>query len=146
MSDLLGNFQDRFSQVAPQMFLVDIMYLLNYDLSYDTVAPHPFLPNRFLRSLIGTRLTLHQSENKSQSQTSPVYKGSLMRVQYPKLCNMAITTSLNVFTASKTSNFYILFTETYNIGPSKNKHWFHSYYHSYYIFIHTVNPEIFARI
>ena len=38
-------------------------------------------------------------------------KGSLMKVHYPKLYNMAhLLLSLNVFTASKGSNNYILFT------------------------------------
>ena len=38
-------------------------------------------------------------------------KGSLMKVHYPKLYNMAHLFSLNVFTASKGSNNYILFTD-----------------------------------
>ena len=36
-------------------------------------------------------------------------KGSLTKVHYPKLYNMAHLLSLNVFTASKGSNNYILF-------------------------------------
>ena len=36
-------------------------------------------------------------------------KGSLTRVHYPKLYKMAHLLSLNVFTASKGSNNYILF-------------------------------------
>ena len=39
-------------------------------------------------------------------------KGSLMKVHYPKLYNMAHLLSLNVFTASKESNNYILFAIT----------------------------------
>ena len=35
-----------------------------------------------------------------------------MKVHYPKLCNMAHFLSLNVFTASKGSNNYILFAIT----------------------------------
>ena len=44
--------------------------------------------------------------------SSPVYKGSLMRVQYHKLRNMAILQSSNLFTASIGSSFYILFAIT----------------------------------
>ena len=39
-------------------------------------------------------------------------KGSLTKVHYPKLYNMAHLLSLNVFTASKGSNNYILFAIT----------------------------------
>ena len=39
-------------------------------------------------------------------------KGSLRKVHYPKLYNMAHLLSLNVFTASKVSNNYILFAIT----------------------------------
>ena len=39
-----------------------------------------------------------------------------MKVHYPKLYNMAHLLSLNVFTASKGSNNYILFTLFYTIG------------------------------
>ena len=39
-------------------------------------------------------------------------KGSLTKVHYPKLYNMAHLPSLNVFTASKGSNNYILFAIT----------------------------------
>ena len=39
-------------------------------------------------------------------------KGSLMKVHYPKLYNMAQLLSLNVFTASKGSNNYISFAIT----------------------------------
>ena len=39
-------------------------------------------------------------------------KGSLTKVHYPKLYNMAHLLSLNVFTASKGSNNYILFAPT----------------------------------
>ena len=40
-------------------------------------------------------------------------KGSLRKVHYPKLYNMAhLLLSLNVFTASKVSNNYILFAIT----------------------------------
>ena len=52
------------------------------------------------------------------------YKGSLMKVHYPKLYNMAHL-SLNLFTASKGSNNYILFyTDLDNImsaTPHTNK-------------------------
>ena len=40
-------------------------------------------------------------------------KGSLMKVHYPKFYNMAHLFSLNIFTASKGSNNYILFKRTY---------------------------------
>ena len=46
-------------------------------------------------------------------------KGSLMKVHNPKLYNKAHLLSLNIFTASKGSNIYILFTA--KVGFSRRK-------------------------
>ena len=43
------------------------------------------------------------------------YKGSLTKVHYPKLYNMAHLLSFNVFTASKGSNNYILFVCSFTV-------------------------------